>query len=56
MDIQEKCCSCGATAGHVFECLERSKGTAPVEQMGWRIIEVLITSYPPNTKPWTKIL
>lgn len=45
IDVQKKCCSCGATAGHIFACPERPKGTAPVEQVDWRIIEALIASY-----------
>lgn len=47
---QDKCGSCGATAGHIFECPKRPKGTAPVEQVDWRIIEALIAVYSRNTK------
>lgn len=50
-DIHEKCHSCAATAGHVFECPLRPKGTAPVEQIDWQIIEALITLYAANSKP-----
>jgi len=48
--IQDKCDSCGATAGHIFECPKRPKGTAQVEQVDWRIIEALIAAYSINTK------
>lgn len=41
----EKCGLCGTTDGHLFECRNRPKGTAPVEELDWRLIEALIAAY-----------
>jgi hypothetical protein len=49
-DNHDQCGSCGATAGHIFKCPQRPKGTAPVEQVDCRIIEALIAVYSRNTK------